>query len=84
MISYLYVVHDKAANSFTKPIAVPTERDAIAGFKAVAAQPDHNFNKFPADFTLFEIGQYNESNGELRTYSEKKLIINAASFIKDL
>lgn len=78
----LYIIHDKATDTYTTPVTVPSERDAIQSFTVVCNQPDTQYYKFPADYTLFQIGKFDQFTGKIELI-EKKLITNASSLKED-
>ena len=47
------------------PFVAPSVEVAIREFRRVVNQPDHNFNSYPEDYTLFHIGRFDVSSGKL-------------------
>lgn len=77
----LFTVHDKATDTFSAPVTIPSTRDAIESFTASCNDPKSAHFKHSPDFTLFQIGEFDQFKGIL-TLSDKKLVANASSLIK--
>lgn len=75
----VYALHDKASETFTNPIVLPSQRDAIEGLRIVTNDKQSPQYKFPADFTLFEIGNYDPRTGTFDPLLSKIVIVNAAA-----
>lgn len=66
-----YVVYDSAAEAYGIPFFIRSKGEALRGFAQAAKDPQSQISKHPADFTLFEIGEYNEFKGEISLYQAK-------------
>lgn len=77
----MFSVHDKASNSYIPPFFMETERDAIDGFKHVCNEEKTNYYKYPADFTLVKLGEFDKRSAEFELHSPK--IIANASALKE-
>lgn len=60
---YVFTVYDSAAEVFMHPFYMQSRATAIRAFRDTIERPDHQFAKHPADFTLMEIGTYDDSTG---------------------
>lgn len=65
MKKYLFCVWDSAAGAYLDPFVAPSVEYAIREFRSVCNREGHQFNKFPADFTLFLIGSFDPITGRL-------------------
>lgn len=63
MDTNLFTVFDAAANAFLEPFHAPTIEFAIREFRRAVNQEGHHFNRFPSDYTLFHVGQFDQSTG---------------------
>jgi len=59
----MFAVYDSKACSFLNPITLSTTGLAIRQFETAANAADHHFNRHAADYTLFEIGTFDEEKG---------------------
>lgn len=78
----LFTVHDKASGTFIAPFPMKTERDAREGFRVVTNDKESPYNKFPADYTLIELGSFDERTGEITVHPDKVILVNAAALIE--
>jgi hypothetical protein len=76
----LFTVYDSASKTYSEPRAIKNERDAQDAFEMACKQEDNPFNKHPADYTLMELGWFDERTGILESQAPKT-IINGATFL---
>lgn len=79
----MYTVHDAAAKAYLPPFTQKSERDALSAFEEAANDSQSAISKYPADFTLIELGDFDERTGKLTLLPENLNIANAAKFKKD-
>lgn len=63
MTQLAFTVFDSAAKAYLDPFFAPTIESALRSFREVVNRPDHQFNKFPEDYTLFHVGQFCQETG---------------------
>lgn len=63
MEKLIFCVYDSAAECYMDPFVAPTVHFAIRGFREAVNKKGHQFNTFPEDYTLFQIGSYNAEAG---------------------
>lgn len=71
MIQKVYTVYDSKAEAYLNPFHMNTNGEALRAWKAAVKDPQTNFNKFPSDFTLFEIGTYDSNTGSYEMFPAK-------------
>ena len=81
MILKVFAVRDAAADVFGKPYFVPSNGVAIRGFtdEVNRKAEDNTLNKHAKDFSLYELGEYDDSFGGFNLHEQPKLLINADS-----
>jgi len=65
METHIFTVYDSAASRFLEPFCAPTIEFAMREFKTAANQEGHQFAKYPSDYTLFHIGQFDAEKGKV-------------------
>ena len=65
MIHVMFSVYDSKSESYQPPQAYPTAGMAIRSFAAGANDKASAFGRWPRDFTLFEVGTYDDSSGKM-------------------
>lgn len=65
MKQLMFSVHDQKAEAFLTPFFTTTVALAIRMFASAASDQSHDFNKFAGDFTLFEIGDFDQDTAKL-------------------
>lgn len=63
MIQKVFAIFDSKAEAFLPPFQQPTVGMAIRAFESAATNAQHDFCRFPGDYTLFEIGEWNQIEG---------------------
>jgi hypothetical protein len=79
----LFILQDEKSETFTAPTyhtatgqALRSFSDAVNGEKYTSQGAPNMLAQHPADFTLFEIGTYNQSTGELILHEARKVVAN--------
>lgn len=65
MNSVLLAIYDQAAGRYLDPFVSPSIEFAIRSFREAANDPEHQFARFPGDYTLFKIGEFDPETGQL-------------------
>lgn len=83
MTMKVYTVYDQSAEAYLQPFFAPTKGLALRSFVAAANKSDHDFNRHAADYTLFEIGEWDDSKAEMKTYDVKNNLGCAIEYIQN-
>lgn len=67
VILKMFSVFDSKANAYLQPFFAPSAGVAIRNFSDACNQEDHGFHQHAGDFTLFEIGQFDQESGGFQT-----------------
>lgn len=65
MIHRVFTVYDSKAHAFLLPFFATTADVAIRMFAQAVNEENSNFWRYPDDFTLFEIGSYDDLEAKL-------------------
>jgi hypothetical protein len=79
----IYCVYDCKVEAFGTPFFFKTKGEAIRGFSEIANDIKTQIGKYPADFTLFEMGDYDEQKGKFNIYSAPISLATAIEFVKE-
>ena len=61
----IYAVYDVKCEAYMTPFFIGSDAQAIRSFKDAIENPELPFGKHPEDFTLFQIGHFNDHDGEV-------------------
>lgn len=64
----IFCVYDSKVECYMQPFFMQTKGAALRAWESTVNDPSTQFNKHPADFTLFEIGEYDENTGRILSY----------------
>lgn len=65
----VFSVFDAAAGAYLQPFFTPTVGTAIRAIRACLEDSNHPFVRSPGDYTLFEIGEFDDQNGSISVLS---------------
>lgn len=67
----VFSVYDSKSMVYDQPWLAPNKGAALRAVLDVLKDPNHHFSKWPSDFTLFEIGEWDEQTGTLTPHLAK-------------
>ncbi len=65
MLLRAFTVYDSKVDAYLRPFFLQTPAEAIRSFKDTVNDQQSTISKHPEDYTLFEIGTFDESTGVL-------------------
>lgn len=75
----IYAVKDNAIETYGNPFFVKAQGAAIRSFMDECKNTESAFNKHPADYDLYHLGEYNEETG-LITSNEPERVARAIDY----
>lgn len=78
----IYSVYDCKAEAYMQPFFMATKGLAIRGFEQLVNDPKTTVNKHPEDFTLFEIGEFDDTSGQITGFNIHSSVIKAIELVK--
>jgi len=82
MVNKMYTVYDSKAEAFLVPFFMRTKGEALRAWQQAVNDEQTQFSKYPSDFTLFEIGEYDDSTGTVVMHEAKISLGSALEFKK--
>jgi hypothetical protein len=73
MLHKIYTVFDVASGFYAKPFLVRSKGEAIRAIMDILADEKHELTKYSADYTLFELGTFDDNTGMYNTHVPKSL-----------
>lgn len=62
---HAFSIYDSKGETFSPPFFMQAKGEAIRAFTETASDRQTTIGKYPADFTLFQIGTFNPDDGKL-------------------
>lgn len=78
-----FTTYDSKVEMYLQPFVMRSRGEAIRSWTQICNDPKTQFNQHPSDFTLFEIGEYDEETGALIPYHAKVSLGLALEFKKE-
>lgn len=75
MKTLIYSIWDKKTQLYMPPFIAVNQGDAVREMMNLITK-ENKISKFPEDYDLIEIGQFNDSSGMIHGYQEKRFICN--------
>lgn len=79
----VFAVYDAAVKAYLQPIFSPTKAAAVRSFQDAVAQENSQFAKHAADYTLFQLGGFDDGTGELASLQVPEKVITALECVDD-
>ena len=64
MILKVFGIYDSKAEAFLPPFMMKSKGEALRALTSHVEDTQHNFCKYAEDFTFFELGSWDDSNGK--------------------
>lgn len=77
----MFVIYDSKANAYMQPWFLTQNGMALRAFSDCVNDKDHNFGRHPEDYTLFDIGEFDDANADIKSTAPKSLG-NGIEFVK--
>ncbi len=78
----IFTIHDSKAEAYIQPFFAINEGVALRLFQTAAMDEHHDFHRHAADYTLFEIAEFDEITGTIEPLQAIKNLGNAISVQK--
>jgi hypothetical protein len=66
MKTLVYAIFDSKVGVYAQPFFMRTRGEAIRAFETLANDRNSQLNKYPGDFSLFELGEYEDEEGTFK------------------
>lgn len=73
----IFSVYDSKAEAYLPPFYAHNAAVARRTMEQAVTDPNHNFRRYAEDYTLFEVGQFDDSTGNFIDLQPKKSLGNA-------
>ncbi|WNK13535.1 MAG: nonstructural protein [Microvirus sp.] len=74
MKQFIYSLRDTKADAFAQPFFAPNRSVAIRNYLAASEDPASIISRFPGDFSLYEIGLFDDNTGIIESHPLPQLI----------
>ena len=79
----IYAVFDDKARVYGTPQFMLTDGIAIRTLADVVKEPSSMIAKHPEDFSMYELGSYDEASGKITAHENPVFLIRAVSLIEE-
>lgn len=64
----LFTVYDVKVGAYLPPMTMRSAGEALRSFGAACNSKEHDFFKYAEDYTLFELGEWDEINANIKMH----------------
>lgn len=82
MITKITTVYDSKAKFYGRPLPTRTTEEAIRNFATIVNDPHSPYYPAPEDFTLFEMGTFDDETAKLELHENLIPISNGAELVQ--
>lgn len=82
MIQKMFALRDLKAQAYLQPFFSSANGSAIRALSDAVNDKSSPISKHPEDYVLYEIGVFDDVNGEVLPIVPIKLIVNASDFVE--
>lgn len=82
MILKMFAIFDSAIGAYERPMCFLSKGEAVRAWQQVVNDKEMKFIQSPADFTLFEIGEYDADAGRVSSLKAHVPIGTALEFLR--
>jgi hypothetical protein len=65
----IFTVYDDKSEAYLQPFFLDTKGQAVRAISDCVADSNHQFCRHAEDYTLFELGEYDDASGSFDLYS---------------
>ena len=80
----VFSVYDSKAEAYGAPVFFKTKGEAIRGFTDIVNDGNSMLSKYPGDYTLFELGSFDEETAKFDLHASPVSLGVALEFVKSL
>lgn len=78
----LFAVRDVMADAFGAPMSISTMGLALRSFGDACVAPNSELSRFPADYMLYELGEYDPNSGKIVAHDVPVFIASASEVVR--
>lgn len=84
MILKIFSVFDSATGAYLQPFFAASQGSAIRSFMDACNDTAHEFSKHASDYTLFILGEFDDSDGSIRSENPLRLMNALEAVLRDI
>lgn len=77
----LYAVRDVKADAFGAPMSISTKGLALRSFADACVDKNSELAKYPADYMLYELGEYEPNSGKIVSHEIPVFVASATEMV---
>lgn len=79
----MFTIRDIKATEYARPFFVPNELIARRSVADLASTKDNDVGKYPTDFELYYLGEFDGLSGEIVSLEKPRFVCNVVELVGD-
>lgn len=84
MILKAFAIYDGKGLCYGVPFFMSQNGQAVRGFSDLVNDPQTSINRHPGDYVLYQIGEFDDSDGKLTTLVPQLLLGQGVDFVRNV
>lgn len=84
MLLGVFAIYDSGISTWMTPLYFRNKGEALRWWQEVCNNPEAKISKHPADYTLFELGTWNDDNNEFNLFKAPVKLGLALEYVKTI
>lgn len=80
----IFAMYDTKASYYLQPFPETSTIAALRGFEIAVNEGKSQFNRFPDDFCLHELADFDQQSGEISVYEKPQNLGSARTVLKNI
>lgn len=80
---FIYSIYDEKIEAYNTPFFSPTNPSAIRQFTDLANSDQTTISSHPYDFTLYQVGKWNDTNAQIEAFENPVNLGKAADYMEE-
>lgn len=76
----IFAIYDKKAQAYANPFYFHHKAEALRGLEDVCKDPQSRLNRHPADFAMYQIGEWDDRSGKITSLPVPEFLEEALAF----
>lgn len=81
-VNVIFSVFDSKAQAFLPPFFCVTRGVAVRNFRQAVLTAGHDFQRFASDYTLFELGEFDDASAKFDLKATPESVVLAATLVE--
>ena len=78
----IYTIYDQKAEAYLPPFYMQNNQMAVRALSDSVNNEEHQFGKYPEDYTLYTLGEFDDSTSIIKQFKESPMLVMTCLSLK--